>query len=126
MHEVVTYEEEDSAAAAAHRASLDKRASLDLAGRPVALNKGPSDGGITKLAAGKGGEEEDDGAAGGGCFGRKKKAAAKEETYNVPFSRLLALNKPEWPHAVVGMIASAGLGVIQVRCSGSATIMRDC
>lgn len=31
----------------------------------------------------------------------------------VPFSRLMALNKPEWPYLILGMFASAVVGAVQ-------------
>jgi hypothetical protein len=46
-----------------------------------------------------------------------EKKAAEAAAANVPFSRLVALNKPEWPYGVVGTLSSAVVGGVQVRRS---------
>eukprot|EP00879_Flechtneria_rotunda_P003779 GHRR01004019.1.p1 GENE.GHRR01004019.1~~GHRR01004019.1.p1 ORF type:complete len:1293 (+),score=472.26 GHRR01004019.1:779-4657(+) len=43
----------------------------------------------------------------------EEKAKEKAPEIHVPFSRLLALNKPEWPYLVLGSISSAVVGGIQ-------------
>ncbi len=45
-------------------------------------------------------------AGGGGADGKAKEV-------NVPMSRLISYNKPEWPYAVCGVVASAANGVVQ-------------
>ncbi|KAA6419418.1 MAG: ATP-binding cassette transporter [Trebouxia sp. A1-2] len=42
----------------------------------------------------------------------KKDKKVKEEKVNAGFIRLLGMNRPEWPWAIVGSASSAGLGVI--------------
>ncbi|KAL0036182.1 hypothetical protein WJX79_007336 [Trebouxia sp. C0005] len=44
--------------------------------------------------------------------GKAKKDKVKEEKVNAGFIRLLGMNRPEWPWAIVGSASSAGLGVI--------------
>jgi hypothetical protein len=34
----------------------------------------------------------------------------KEEQYDAPLSRIIALNKPEWLHVLVGCVAAAAVG----------------
>ena len=55
-----------------------------------------------------GGKEEDVDPA------EAEKKAAEAAAANVPFSRLVALNKPEWGYGLVGTLASAVVGGVQV------------
>lgn len=34
----------------------------------------------------------------------------KEEQYDAPLSRIIALNKPEWLHVLIGCVAAAAAG----------------
>ena len=42
---------------------------------------------------------------------RNKEEGKNEELKKVKFKELLALNKPDWPFVVVGVIASAFIGI---------------
>lgn len=42
----------------------------------------------------------------------KDRDAKEEKPVDVPLSRLIAYNKPEWKYAVVGVVASAAAGCI--------------
>jgi hypothetical protein len=43
-----------------------------------------------------------------------EKKAIEEAAAQVPFSRLLAMNRPEWGYGILGSVASAAVGGVQV------------
>jgi uncharacterized membrane protein len=43
-----------------------------------------------------------------------EKKAIEEVAAQVPFSRLLAMNRPEWGYGMLGSVTSAAVGAVQV------------
>jgi hypothetical protein len=49
-----------------------------------------------------------------------EKKAIEEAAAQVPFSRLLAMNRPEWGYGMLGSVTSAAVGAVQVSPQGHA------